>query len=255
MSQQRRFGCLPDSVDERDYKVSRTTTASPTAVDMSHKIATVYDQGSLGSCTANAIAAAMQFLNHNKQALSRLFIYYNERALEGTVSEDAGAQIRDGIKSVNKMGVCAESLWPYKESAFSIKPPPNAYKKALSDIAVSYRSIDNRNLDLICQQLALGYPIVAGFVVYDSFESDEVARTGIVPMPNKAAGEQEVGRHAVLIVGYDSVSQRFKCLNSWGIGWGQAGFFTIPFKYFTDLTLASDFWQIDKKGSASSSHH
>ena len=44
---------------------------------------------------------------------SALFIYYNERVIERTVSTDSGAQIRDADKDVAKQGVCPEPDWPY----------------------------------------------------------------------------------------------------------------------------------------------
>ena len=81
-----------------------------------------------------------------------------------------------------------------------------------------------------------------GFTVYESFESQEVAKTGVVPMP--APGEQVVGGHAVLAVGYDDSAQTFMVRNSWGTGWGQAGYFTMPYAYLTTRGLSSDFWTI-----------
>jgi C1A family cysteine protease len=91
--------------------------------------------------------------------------------------------------------------------------------------------------------LAHGYPFVLGFSVYESFESEEVARTGVVPMPD-IAKEQMLGGHAVLAVGYDDADQRFLCRNSWGESWGEGGYFTMPYAYLTDRSLASDFWAI-----------
>ena len=90
--------------------------------------------------------------------------------------------------------------------------------------------------------LASGYPFVFGFTVYESFESQAVAKTGVVPMP--AHTEKVLGGHAVLSVGYDDASQRFIVMNSWSAAWGQKGFFTIPYAYLTDRGLASDFWTI-----------
>ena len=71
----------------------------------------------LRDLAANAIAAAIQF-DRMKQKLpqifmpSRLFIYYDERAIEHTIDSDSGAQIRDGIKSVGKLGDCPEAECP-----------------------------------------------------------------------------------------------------------------------------------------------
>ena len=117
----KRFGWTPDLPDARDYMYSApeaVLTKLPTKVDLrGSKMPKVYDQGELGSCTANAIGAAFEF-GQIKQGQkdfmpSRLFIYYNERAMEGTIDTDSGAMIRDGMKSVAKLGVCTEDTWPY----------------------------------------------------------------------------------------------------------------------------------------------
>ena len=114
------YGWIPDIPDHRDMMYSappHVVSALPAMVDLRAKCPPVYDQGQLGSCTANAIAAALQFdqMKQGEQSFtpSRLFIYYNERAVEHTVSQDAGAMIRDGIKSVAKLGAPPEDPdWP-----------------------------------------------------------------------------------------------------------------------------------------------
>lgn len=73
--------------------------------------------------TANALAAAYHFTLHKQNVEnhagfkdftpSRLFIYYNERYMEGSVDRDAGAMLRDGIKCMEKLGVCPEVTWKY----------------------------------------------------------------------------------------------------------------------------------------------
>ncbi len=244
-----RYGWIPDLPDARDHVYgapAAVMAALPTKVDLRPQCPPVYDQGQLGSCTANAIGAAIQF-ERIKQKLSpdfvpsRLFIYFNERVIEGTVSTDSGAQIRDGIKSVAKQGACPEPEWPYDISKFTVRPPKADYGDALKDRAVSYsRLAQNSNLLKGC--LASGYPFVFGFTVYESFESQAVAKSGIVPMP--APGEQTVGGHAVLAVGYDDSGQRFIVRNSWGTGWGMNGYFTMPYAYVTDSNLADDLWTI-----------
>ena len=90
--------------------------------------------------------------------------------------------------------------------------------------------------------LADGYPFVFGFTVYESFESAEVGRTGVLKMPKP--GEGVVGGHAVLGVGYDDTAQRFIVRNSWGRGWGQKGYFTMPYSYLLTNNLSDDFWTI-----------
>jgi C1A family cysteine protease len=245
----KRFGWIPDLPDHRDYMYAAPVTALralPARVDLRNQCPPVYDQGQLGSCTANGIAAAVQF-DRMKQNLkpdfnpSRLFIYYNERVIEGTVNQDSGAMIRDGIKSVATQGDCPESEWPYDIAKFTTKPTPTCYKDALQYKAVQYqRLIQNLNQMKGC--LASGYPFVFGFTVYESFESQQVAQTGVVPMPGPA--EQVLGGHCVVAVGYDDSQQRFIIRNSWGTGWGMQGYCTMPYTYLTEPNLADDFWTV-----------
>ncbi len=172
---------------------------------------------------------------------SRLFIYYNERAIEGTVDSDSGAQIRDGIKTVAAEGACPETMWPYIESSFSVRPGTACYQCAKLHPAVQYERVP-QDAGQLKGCLAAGYPFVFGFSVYESFEGDAVAKSGMVPMPG--AFETEVGGHAVIAVGYNDSVQRFLVRNSWGSKWGVGGYFTIPYAYLTNSDLASDFWVI-----------
>jgi C1A family cysteine protease len=245
----KRYGWVPDLPDQRDHIFAAppaVLTTLPSSVDLREQCPKeIYDQGQLGSCTANAIAGAFEF-DLLKQELadfmpSRLFIYYNERVKLGTVDVDSGAMIRDGIKSVSKQGVCTEVSWPYDIAKFTDQPPKVCYDEALGNRSTSYQRV-TRTLGQLKGCLAAGYPIVFGFRVYESFESPEVARTGVVPMPQ--ASEQALGGHAVLAVGYDDASGRFLVRNSWGSGWGQNGYFTMPYAYLTERGLSSDFWAI-----------
>jgi C1A family cysteine protease len=244
-----RYGWIPDEPDHRDYLYAAppgVLATLPPSADLRPQCPPVYDQGQLGSCTANAIAGAFQF-DELKQRLadefipSRLFIYYNERAMEGTVDSDAGARIRDGIKSIARLGVCPESEWPYDPAQFATKPSTGCYEDALQNRAVQYQRVV-QDLMQLRGCIASGFPVVFGFTVYDSFESDAVARSGEVPLP--APSESVVGGHAVVAVGYDDASQRFLVRNSWGTGWGMAGYCTMPYAYLAQPSLASDFWTV-----------
>lgn len=248
-----KHGWQPDVPDKRDHKflaAARPAEAPlPASADLRSKMPAAYDQGDLGSCTANAIAAAIQFLlgKQGKKVFtpSRRFIYYNERVLEHTVFSDSGAQIRDGIKTVVKQGACKETTDPYNIRRFTVRPTTKAYAEALKTRAVSYARVA-RDLNLMKACLAQGDPFVIGFTVYDSFVSDEVAATGIVPMPGPS--ESVLGGHAVLVVGYDDSLYDgrggFIVRNSWGPDWAQSGNFTLEYAYLLDDNLSDDFWHI-----------
>jgi C1A family cysteine protease len=245
----KRYGWVRDLPDHRDVLYSAPLEwlqKLPAHVDLRPQCPPVYDQGQLGSCTANGIGAAIEF-DQMKEKLksvfvpSRLFIYYNERSMEGTVGTDSGAQIRDGVKSVSKEGFCDEKLWPYDLAKFTDKPPAACFKAAKDHTATSYQRLV-QNLAQMKGCLASGYPFVFGFTVYESFESAAVAKTGQVPMP--ASSEQVLGGHCVMAVGYDDAQQRFIIRNSWGTTWGMKGYCTMPYPYLSQNDLSSDFWTI-----------
>ncbi len=206
----------------------------------------IYHQGKLHSCTANAIAAAIQFdkMKQSRPEIfrpSRLFIYYNERAIERSIHSDSGAQIRSGIKSVAKRGVCPERLWPYRTRKFRQKPLRKCYVEAAKHPALIYHRV-RRTLAHMKACLASGYPFIFGFTVYESFHSKKVTHTGRASMPVRH--DKCRGGHAVLAVGYEQVQRRFIVRNSWGKKWGMSGYFTLPYGYFTNHHLSEDFWTI-----------
>jgi C1A family cysteine protease len=254
-----RYGQVPDLPDHRDhlYKMAYgAQKATPPSSDLTTVAGyfPAYDQLQLGACTGNGIAAALQYdglieAKSDNFTPSRLFIYYNERVLEGTVASDSGAQIRDGLHTVAHVGAPPETDWPYDITQFKKKPPATAYKAAPLDSALSYRRL-LRDAKLSQFRACLGVdgrPFVLGFSVYESFESAAVAKNGIVPMPEK--GEQLLGGHCVLAVGYDDSKQMVYCRNSWGPSWGVKGHFWMPYAYFTTASLSSDFWEIRTTGA------
>ncbi len=243
------YGWVRDLPDARDFlygaPLVRFPQGLPPSVDLRSECPPVYDQGKLGSCTANGIAGAIEF-DQMRQGIreftpSRLFIYYNERVIEGHVAEDSGAQVRDGIKSVATLGAPPETDWPYNIDQFAQKPPVKAYSDATQYLVSSYSRVA-QNLGQMQGCLAEGYPFVFGFTAYDSFESQDVANSGNVPMP--FSGEAMAGGHCVLAVGYDDAKRVFIIRNSWGAGWGIKGYCYMPYEYVLSPQLAGDLWTI-----------
>jgi C1A family cysteine protease len=243
------MGWHPDRPDDRDHHYvapAKVLEDLPRRVDLRPDCPPVYDQGRLDACTANAIAAAIEFdlvkqRSRSRFTPARLFIYYNERKLEGKVAYDAGARLRDGIKVVAKHGAPPERLWPYEEDRFANEPPRRVYERAARHRAVGYKRL-RQELDQLRGCLASGYPFVFGFSVYPSFACKRCDRTGAMPMPKDA--EDALGGHAVMAVGYDDGRRRFIVRNSWGDAWGKQGYFTTPYDFVTDPAHAKDFWTI-----------
>lgn len=244
-----KFGWIKDKTDVRDLRFTITNIQEKLPVLFSlkdNKMPEVLDQGQLGSCTANAICNSLRKLEMDEKIdtrpRSRLFLYYNERDMEGNVSEDTGAQIRDGVKSVNELGVCFEDTWPYIIEKFAIKPTVEAYTEALQHRSVKYHRVSQTEQD-IKHALFSGYPVIFGFAVYESIRNASVAKSGIVPYPAKH--EQQLGGHAIILTGWNDKNRLFQFQNSWGTGWGDSGFGYLPYKYVLNSELADDFWIIE----------
>jgi C1A family cysteine protease len=214
----------------------------PLVVDLRSKCPPVYDQGNLGSCTAQACACTFSLLNKNVFTPSRLFIYYNERLIDNCVDYDVGAYLQDGIYSLVKFGVCNEKMWPHIISKFAVKPPDACYEAALNHQVLAALNVV-QTLGAMQTCLAAGVPFIVAINVYSSFLTQAVSKTGMVPMPNYAK-DQFLGGHAVVCVGYDERRKMWLMRNSWGTRWGIKGYFYLPYNYLLDPMLSSDIWNI-----------
>ena len=232
-----------DKPDNRDYKYSLTTPTTPNTIDLRPYCSPIENQGNLGSCTGQAIAGAIELLNKRNgkhKDISRLFIYYYERLLLGTVNYDSGAYIRDGIKATNHYGASLESHWPYNIKKFRQEPIKEAKEDALNRKVTRYERIEDFNGCI--DALSNGYPVIIGFHVYTSFMSTTVARTGNMPYPNTRR-ERLLGGHAVLLVGYNKSKKVLIARNSWGTNWGDKGYFYMPFDIISP-SMSDDYWII-----------
>jgi C1A family cysteine protease len=232
------YDMMPEKV--KDYSVS---IALPGTVDLRSKLSVIYDQGQLGSCTANALCYSFVF-NDPTWNPSRLFLYYNERLLDRTINQDAGSTLSAGIVALEKYGVCSEITWPYIINRFTFRPPTNAYTEGLDHQILSAQRV-KQTMSSMKGCLISGFPFVLGILIYTSFESSIVTTTGNVPMPNTKK-ERLLGGHAVICVGYNDAKGVWIMKNSWGTRWGDSGYFYLPYNYLLSSTLAGDMWQITK---------
>lgn len=248
------LGWIPSTPDQRDQVFAavlpRVTMPKIANVPLSH-FPGVYDQGQLGSCTAQGTGAIFAFtLKQEKFHVikpSRLFIYYNARLMRGSEAYDSGASIRDAVKSLKTYGTCLEKTWPYKIDKFSVVPSPKLYAEGLKpeNTVIQYQSVP-QDLNAIKSAIIQKTPIVFGFTVYDSFYSN--AWPKIMPMPSLREGV--LGGHCTVIVGYNDDLQCVYVRNSWGTGWKDKGYFYMPYSYVLNPRLASDFWVILSTGKA-----
>jgi len=216
--------------DSRDYRYIPSNNVLRKTVDLREWDSLVEDQFELGSCVGNAITNSFELQVKRLYPstfveLSRLFVYYNARLLEGTVDEDAGTTIRSGVRGLSKFGVCTEELWPYTIHKFDDRPTSASYEDAKKRKIPSYRSL--KNVDEITAAVNDNYPVVVGVTLYTKFaflnESNYVVE--------KESEASFFGYHAVTIVGYDLDKKEFLVKNSFGNNWGINGYFIMPFDY------------------------
>ena len=243
-------GWIPDLPDFRDYPYQQELAPEYDSVDLRPSCSSIENQMQLGSCTANAVVGALEVIENIRNEtfvdLSRLFVYYNTRAYEGTIDNgnpDYGSGIRNAIKTTVDIGVCKEAIWPYVQSKWNVEPTQACYTTAIEHRPTAYYRLGSFEDMINC--LANGWPFILGINVYDSwYLSDTVATTGNITLP--LFEEMSSGGHAILIVGYSHLEQRFIFRNSWGAGWGAGGYGTIPYQYITGIVspYVNDMWTI-----------
>ena len=192
----------------------------PTKVDLreNYKVQ-IYNQGATSSCTANALGAAYAIrsivtnTSNNPVYLSRLFVYYNERKITNQTNQDKGAFIKDGVKTLKEQGGCLESLYSFDIKKVLATPPPECYTEALNHTANSAEMDPSDYVGQFKIALAKNMPVVAGIMVYSSFETDPVGKTGIIPYPDQTK-EKLIGGHAICIIGYDDDTKLFLFQNN-----------------------------------------
>jgi C1A family cysteine protease len=218
-----------------------SATNTPPTFSLRSSMSPILNQGSIGDCVSNAFALTISSMTKNKVNISRLYHYAVTRIIEDTpVNEDSGVYIRDAANSILTYGAVAETTWPYNPNNFVFLPPLAAFRTSNYFRTYSYTFI-NQDLNSIRQCFTKNQkPIIFGFTVYNSFMSQNVTNTGIVPMPNTQT-ETLLGGHCMVIVGYDDTKSEFICANSWGTGWGDHGYCHMPYSYITNSDLANDF--------------
>lgn len=201
----------------------------------------ILDQGSIGSCVANAFALNISYQTANKILLSRLMLYALARIRGNTpLSQDSGTTVRMTCSSIASYGIAPETVYPYVVSNYRILPGLNVFKASNLFSSFIYTFVKQDLNSIKACMNTYNIPIIFGFIVYSSFMTSTVAKTGIVPMPNLKT-EKVVGGHCMNIIGYDDVKQVFICANSWGTVWGDKGYCYMPYAYLLNTSLAADF--------------
>lgn len=250
----RKFGLIgPDKRDRRDFILTYSPKLKlPRKADLRSMCPGVFDQGNLGSCVANACIGAMLFNDKNDgddkyTVLSRLMLYYLCRQVDGSnVNDDTGTYARTAVKCLAKFGTCSDSILPYIEPRFAERPSHPCFDDAYRRRIFAYHRIISLFDMKAC--LAAGKPFVLGIPIFESFESDKATRFGDIPMPKR--NESLRGYHAIYCCGYDDQRGQVTCANSWGVNWGDQGFFVLLYEYLEKYVVPEgkgDCWTITRQ--------
>ena len=238
-------GYRPEKQNSQDKKYSaKRDRPVPPKADLRSYMTPVENQGNTNSCTANAVAGAYEYLANRllgkSEDVSRLFIYYNARELDGDCGQDEGTYLKSCVKVLRKYGACSENTWSFDLNQILEQPHKQAYKEAANFIVEEAARVDV-DLHAMKSCLAEGYPFAFGLQLFSSFQ--QAGSNGLVPMPDPD-NEKHDGGHAMLCVGYSDPDQVFIVRNSWGGEWGEQGYCYIPYDYMTKPQLNGDCWTI-----------
>lgn len=249
-------GFIHDVEDNRDFticrqdsKVPRGLTPGselPQSVDLESRFTPVENQGSLGSCTAQAVVGVAEYMtNLSKKTytdLSRLFLYKVTRNLMGKTG-DTGASIRACMHALRTLGTCPEGFYPYNIEDFDEEPPILAYALAQNYKAVTYYRLGDTGDDLVQavkELISQGTPVVCGVKVFTGYFKD----SGNVYYPDDLSSTSS-GWHAIILMGYDEAKKMFKFRNSWGTDWGKNGYGWLSYDYIKNTATSADFWALN----------
>jgi len=245
----RKFGALRDVHDVRDrmYRAASSVRPAVLHVDLREWGGPVKDQGEEGSCTGHAFSSAREWIARKYEkaspVLSPQCLYAEELLASNDFPKDEGAMPRTACQVLTALGCCETALYPYIAGRIT-KPTPAQIANALKYKTGAYHRIAGLSDFLCCLSDATPWPVLVGFTVYDSFMSDQVAESGIMPVP--ISGEQQQGGHEVLCLGYDFAKQLALIQNSWGEDWGQRGYFWMPFEVIASPD--TDLWIVHTGG-------
>ena len=240
------FNYVRQPEDSRDYiyqpqNLQLTETHYLTDVQMI--ACPILNQGNLGSCVAQSAYALLYIMSKGKITLSRLQLYMCLRALDNSsLTRDTGGTIRGVMKAISKYGVCDENLWNHDIKNFDKLAPKPAFSNTYNITNFVYTFV-TQDYKSIKEVLVSGSPIICGIAVYESFQSENSNKYGIIPMPNTKT-QKLLGGHAILLIGYDDKSKTFKFQNSWGTNWGDKGYGYIPYDYVLNTSLCFDLCKV-----------
>lgn len=238
-----KFSLKQSKPDDRDHVYKQANTDIRPMVDLREYASPVQDQLDLNSCVSVAVTDSYE-LSVNRlypktsTDLSKLFVYYNARLLDGLIGQDDGATIRSSLKAAAHFGICSEDLWPYNYANLDTKPTPICYRDGSYRVVPKYERL--YDLQALLSAVNENYPVIIGLSIYTEFVN--MNKTDYtLPIPDYKS--EKLGPHAMSIVGYDLDKSMLIAKNSFGKNWGLDGYCQIPFQYVQSNVFEQ--WKFD----------
>lgn len=245
-------GALRGVPSGKDYLATPTLSFLPHRVDLRDNLGAVEDQGQVGSCVANAVVGAIEH-QHRKAGrvaveLSRMFVYFNGRQMRGTADRDSGMTTAEGLAAALAFGAPPEPSWPYDPKLLSKRPDDAVYAAARDNAPAEYARVTGT--ENVKRALAQGHPVVFLVSLPERCYA-EAGRTGVMPSPtaSEVTASWNAG-HSMLLAGYDLDAGQFLVRNSWGPGWGDKGYFRMPFDAFDLAAEPTSHWVVGRLEAA-----
>jgi hypothetical protein len=245
---QHRLNVIPSRPDPKDFVAEAVARRKRPSLARNAALTAIVNQGPEGDCTGESLATVLnQFA---PWPVSGQFIYWNERVIEGTTGQDAGAMPRDGLKALRHVGYCAEASFPTIPGDFNHQPPMAAYEEAKRNTIASYARLHVLNGikdTILANQEGRKVGVILGIAVWDSLEA--TGRDGVVAMPGTISGDTLAGYHCVKVDGYEDSRDfpgggRIFVPNTWGTGFADRGYMYLPYAFVTSVQYTFEMWKV-----------
>lgn len=197
----------------------------------------VLTQGNEGSCVAFAsgyyIRSAEEYYSSNSTAYNASNILSPEYLFDQIKSDAStcmGTNLLAALDLMKAKGICTFQSMPYTDYGCSLVPTAEQDLEASKYKITGYSMLYTADTVLVKNLLNTKHPLYIAFNVDNYFYT---AGPGFIW---KTFSGTVVGQHCVTICGYDDSRHAWKIINSWGTGWGEAGYSWIDYDFLPQVT-------------------
>jgi len=199
------------------------------------------NQGSEGSCVSWATGYGLMgyYLGSTNSSLNNNKVGSPEYIFNQTQTGDCNGSyfvtVSGYIGALDLLvdqGVCTWNQMPYSSTdGCTNQPNSQQTTQAQNNKLLTYQKVTDLSASNLKQYLYTNHPIIIGVKIDDSFiNADE-------NFVWSSFDGNEVGRHALVITGYDDGKTAFQILNSWSSSWGDNGYSWIDYSFVDECVF------------------